>query len=307
MSHLKPLLYERVANLPSDFSPLSQPAMDYARGVVLCPPDYFDVVDVKNPFMAGMAGTIDRGAARREWEAMREAFARAGAEIVELAPLPGCEDMVFCANTAFLAVDERGAKTCVPSRMTFASRRAEVAPMLAWAASSGYRIAEAGEASLRFEGSGEVEVLVQGQWPKRRLIERFREGAVEGRPGCLLVASASFWEGVDVPGDALQLVIIDKLPFPPPGDPLVEARGQRLESQGRSPFNDYFVPEAAVALKQGAGRLIRRESDRGLLVVCDTRLAQMGYGKRLLAALPPMRRQRDEAEFEEALEQLAAQ
>ena len=158
----------------------------------------------------------------------------------------------------------------------------------------------------RFDGSGEIEVLVQGQWPKRRLIERFREGAVDGRPGCILVASASFWEGVDVPGDALQLVIIDKLPFPPPGDPLVEARGQRLESQGRSPFNEYFVPEAAVALKQGAGRLIRRETDQGLLVVCDTRLVQMGYGRRLLAALPPMRRLNDEAEFEEALERLAA-
>jgi ATP-dependent DNA helicase DinG len=157
----------------------------------------------------------------------------------------------------------------------------------------------------RLAGSGELEVLVQGQQPKRRLIERFREGAGEGRPGCILVASASFWEGVDVPGDALQLVVIDKLPFPPPGDPLVEARSQRLEAQGRSPFNDYFVPEAAVALKQGAGRLIRRESDRGVLVVCDTRLAQMGYGKRLLAALPPMRRLQDEAEFDEALNDLA--
>ncbi|HEX7888583.1 MAG TPA: ATP-dependent DNA helicase [Ramlibacter sp.] len=157
----------------------------------------------------------------------------------------------------------------------------------------------------RFEGSSEIEVLVQGQWPKRRLIERFREGASEGRPGCILVASASFWEGVDVPGDALQLVIIDKLPFPPPGDPLVEARGQRLESQGRSPFNEYFVPEAAVALKQGAGRLIRRETDQGLLVVCDTRLVQMGYGRRLLAALPPMRRLNDETEFDAALDALA--
>lgn len=157
----------------------------------------------------------------------------------------------------------------------------------------------------RFEGAGEIEVLVQGQWPKRRLIERFREGAGAGRPGCILVASASFWEGVDVPGEALQLVIIDKLPFPPPGDPLVEARGQRLESQGRSPFNEYFVPEAAVALKQGAGRLIRRETDQGLLVVCDTRLVQMGYGRRLLAALPPMRRLNDEAEFEDALARLA--
>ncbi|GAB3760290.1 ATP-dependent DNA helicase [Ramlibacter monticola] len=158
---------------------------------------------------------------------------------------------------------------------------------------------------MRFEDSGELEVLVQGQWTKRRLIERFREGAGPGRPGCVLVASASFWEGVDVPGDALQLVIIDKLPFPPPGDPLVEARSQRLEAQGRSSFNDYSVPEAAVALKQGAGRLIRRETDQGVLVVCDPRLVQMGYGRRLLAALPPMRRLNDEAAFEDALAALA--
>lgn len=158
----------------------------------------------------------------------------------------------------------------------------------------------------RFESSGEVEVLVQGQWPKRRLIERFREGAGSGGAGCVLVASASFWEGVDVPGDALQLVIIDKLPFPPPNDPLVEARTRRLEAEGRSPFNDYFVPEAAVALKQGAGRLIRRESDQGVLVVCDTRLATMGYGRRLLAALPPMRRLASAAEFDELLGSLAA-
>jgi ATP-dependent DNA helicase DinG len=157
------------------------------------------------------------------------------------------------------------------------------------------------ELQRRFDGTGEIEVLVQGQWPKRRLIERFREGAGEGRPGCILVASASFWEGVDVPGDALQLVVIDKLPFPPPGDPLVEARAQRLESQGRSAFNDYFVPEAAVALKQGAGRLIRRESDHGVLMVCDTRLLTMGYGRRLLAALPPMRRISSIEEFTEAL------
>ena len=164
-----------------------------------------------------------------------------------------------------------------------------------------------GEAlQARFEASGEVEVLVQGQWPKRRLIERFREGAGQGRAGCVLVASASFWEGVDVPGDALQLVIIDKLPFPSPNDPLVEARTRRLEASGRSPFNDYFVPEAAVALKQGAGRLIRRESDQGVLVVCDTRLATMGYGRRLLAALPPMRRLASAAEFDELLDSLAA-
>ncbi len=139
----------------------------------------------------------------------------------------------------------------------------------------------------QLEGSG-IEVLVQGEWPKRHLMTRFRDGAVNGEGGCVLVASATFWEGFDVPGDALQLVVIDKLPFPPPNDPLVEARSKRLEAQGRSPFNDYFVPEAVVALKQGAGRLIRTESDQGVLVLCDNRLVTTGYGRRLIAALPPM-------------------
>ncbi|MBP6896593.1 MAG: ATP-dependent DNA helicase [Pseudacidovorax sp.] len=156
---------------------------------------------------------------------------------------------------------------------------------------------------LRAAGS-DVDVLVQGEWPKRVLMERFRAGADAGATGCVLVASASFWEGFDAPGDVLQLVVIDKLPFPPPGDPLVEARTRRLESQGRSGFGDYSIPEAAVALKQGAGRLIRRESDRGVLVVCDTRLVSMGYGRRLLAALPPMRRLAAEADFEQALDDL---
>jgi ATP-dependent DNA helicase DinG len=163
------------------------------------------------------------------------------------------------------------------------------------------------------DGSG-IAVLVQGSAPKNELVERFRAagqpitstgpGAPTTTPGCVLVASASFWEGIDVPGNALQMVIIDKLPFPPPGDPLVEARAQKLEAEGRSPFNDYFVPEAAVSLKQGAGRLIRRETDCGILVVCDTRLVQMGYGKRLLNALPPMRRIFTTEEFDSALDAL---
>jgi ATP-dependent DNA helicase DinG len=133
-----------------------------------------------------------------------------------------------------------------------------------------------------------VQVLVQGQGSKRELMERFRLGDAEGGLGCVLVASATFWEGFDVPGDALQAVVIDKLPFPPPNDPVVQARSDRLTEQGRSPFKDYFLPEAAVSLKQGAGRLIRRETDRGVLVVCDTRLSTTGYGRRLMAALPPM-------------------
>jgi ATP-dependent DNA helicase DinG len=149
-----------------------------------------------------------------------------------------------------------------------------------------------------------LEILSQGQLPKRELLQRFRMGSLGGRKGCILVASASFWEGVDVPGDALQMVVIDKLPFPPPNDPLVEARSARLQVLGRSPFKDYFLPEAAVALKQGAGRLIRRESDKGILVVCDSRLTVMGYGRRLMAALPQMRKLNSEEEFELALEAL---
>lgn len=149
-----------------------------------------------------------------------------------------------------------------------------------------------------------LEVLVQGQSPKRRLMERFRTGSQDGQAGCILVASASFWEGFDVPGDALQLVVIDKLPFAPPDDPVMEARGQRLQAQGRSVFTDLALPEAAVTLKQGAGRLIRSETDRGILVVCDHRLTRKGYGMRLLSALPPMRRITGAEDFEAALQGL---
>ncbi len=155
-----------------------------------------------------------------------------------------------------------------------------------------------------FRGTAEIEVLVQGLMPKRVLVERFRRGASNGEKGCVLVASASFWEGIDFPGEALQLLVIDKLPFPPPHDPLVEARAKALESQGKNAFSDYFLPEAAVALKQGAGRLIRRETDEGILVVCDSRLASMGYGRRLLRALPPMARLTSEEELLSRLDHL---
>lgn len=154
------------------------------------------------------------------------------------------------------------------------------------------------------DDGGELQVLVQGDMPKRALIERFRSGSSNGEKGCVLVASASFWEGIDVPGEALQMVIIDKLPFPPPNDPLAEARARLLESQGRSAFSDYFLPEAAVALKQGAGRLIRRETDSGILVVCDSRLATMGYGKRLIKALPAMRRLASEEDLQAQIDAL---
>ncbi|OWQ93918.1 helicase [Roseateles aquatilis] len=151
------------------------------------------------------------------------------------------------------------------------------------------------------EGGHRIEVLVQGSMPKRQLLQQFVD-----QPASVLVGSASFWEGIDVPGDSLQCVVIDKLPFPPPNDPLVEARVTRLESEGRNPFMEYFVAEAAIALKQGAGRLIRTETDRGLLVVCDPRLAGSHYGRRLREALPPMTQVPDEATAQAWLAELRA-
>ncbi|RMX15335.1 ATP-dependent DNA helicase [Vandammella animalimorsus] len=151
-----------------------------------------------------------------------------------------------------------------------------------------------------------IEVLVQGDESKQRLMQRFRQPASATQHGRVLVASATFWEGFDVPGNALQLVVIDKLPFPPPHDPLVQARARRYESQGENAFARLFVPEAAIALKQGAGRLIRTETDKGILVLCDPRIVHKGYGRQLLANLPPMARMRSRSGFAEAVRRLAA-
>jgi ATP-dependent DNA helicase DinG len=149
-----------------------------------------------------------------------------------------------------------------------------------------------------------MDILVQGEHPKRELLERFTQVSASNRSPCILVASASFWEGIDIAGDALQLLVIDKIPFAPPDDPLVEARALALLEQGKNPFQFLHLPQAALALKQGAGRLIRSEADRGVLVVCDTRLKQMGYGRKLLAAMPPMRTLGNAQEFYAALDAL---
>jgi ATP-dependent DNA helicase DinG len=161
-------------------------------------------------------------------------------------------------------------------------------------------IAEALRERLALTGSP-MEVLVQGTQPRRTLMQHYGDGK-----GRVLLGSQSFWEGIDVPGDALQCVLIDKLPFPPPNDPLVEARVRQIEERGGNAFQEHFVAEAAIALKQGGGRLIRSETDRGLLVVCDPRMAQMPYGTRLRAALPPMQPLEDEAEAMAWLSELAS-
>jgi len=139
----------------------------------------------------------------------------------------------------------------------------------------------------------EFPLLVQGEGPRTELLERFRQLG-----NAVLIGSASFWEGVDVRGEALSLVVIDKLPFAPPDDPLLAARIERINHEGRNAFNEYQLPQAVIALKQGAGRLIRDEHDRGVLMICDPRLYSRGYGKRILASLPPMTLTRGIADVE---------
>ena len=128
-----------------------------------------------------------------------------------------------------------------------------------------------------------LPVLAQNDFPKAELLRRFVEAG-----NAVLVATASFWEGVDVKGHALRLVIIDKLPFAAPGDPVLDAKLDAIKQSGGNPFNDDQLPRAIVTLRQGVGRLIRDETDRGLLMLCDPRLKSKSYGRKVLASLPTM-------------------
>ncbi len=134
-------------------------------------------------------------------------------------------------------------------------------------------------------------LLLQGEGSRNELLTRFREHG-----NAVLLGSQSFWEGVDVRGEALSLVIIDKLPFAPPDDPVLAARIAQISKQGRNAFMEYQLPRTIITLKQGAGRLIRDETDRGVLMICDPRLISKPYGRRIWQSLPPMKRTRVEAE-----------
>ena len=143
-----------------------------------------------------------------------------------------------------------------------------------------------------FEAEGlDYPLLMQGEGSRTELLERFRKLG-----NAVLLGSQSFWEGVDVRGEALSLVIIDKLPFAPPDDPVLAARIEQINKQGRNAFMEYQLPHAIITLKQGAGRLIRDETDRGVLMICDPRLLSKSYGRRIWQSLPPMKRTRDLAE-----------
>ena len=144
----------------------------------------------------------------------------------------------------------------------------------------------------RLEDDGhELPLLLQGEGSKNDLLQRFRHLG-----NAVLVGSQSFWEGVDVRGEALSLVVIDKIPFAPPDDPVLAARIEQMRQQGRNPFMEYQLPRAVINVKQGAGRLIRDETDRGVLMICDPRLLSKPYGRRVWQSLPPMRRTRELSE-----------
>ncbi len=134
-------------------------------------------------------------------------------------------------------------------------------------------------------------LLVQGEGSRSELLERFR-----ALGNAVLIGSQSFWEGVDVRGEALSLVMIDKLPFAPPDDPVLAARIEKINAEGRNAFMEHQLPRAVISLKQGAGRLIRDEADRGVLMICDPRLISKSYGKRIWRSLPPMTRTREIAD-----------
>jgi len=144
------------------------------------------------------------------------------------------------------------------------------------------------EAASLLDGRLDYPMLVQGTAPRAELIDRFRRLG-----NAVLLGTASFWEGVDVRGEALSCVIIDRLPFASPGDPILQARVDSLRRRGGNPFRDHQLPRAVIALKQGAGRLIRDASDRGVLVVCDPRLLDRGYGRAFINSLPPMAQTRN--------------
>ncbi|MBS1140731.1 MAG: Helicase c2:DEAD/DEAH box helicase, N-terminal [Proteobacteria bacterium] len=134
----------------------------------------------------------------------------------------------------------------------------------------------------------DMPLLVQGEGSKNDLLQRFRHHG-----NSILVGSQSFWEGVDVRGEALSLVVIDKIPFAPPDDPVLSARIEQMKKDGRNAFMEYQLPRAVINVKQGAGRLIRDENDKGVLMMCDPRLISKPYGRRVWQSLPPMKRTRE--------------
>ena len=257
--------------------------------------------------MAVGASPIDLGALFRD-----RVFARVGAVVLTSATLTGGGGFKYLRSR--MGLEESGTvpvdELMVPSPFDYARSTLLYTPRdlpevadAAFTASAAARAAEliaitgggafvlcTSNRSMRaiaaaLRGKTPLPPLVQGDAPKLMLLRRFRADR-----NAVLVATMSFWEGVDVPGEALRLVIIDRIPFAVPSDPVVAARSAALEAAGVNPFVAYSVPEAAITLKQGFGRLIRSRSDRGIVAILDRRIRTRGYGTTLLAGLPPARR-----------------
>jgi ATP-dependent DNA helicase DinG len=152
-----------------------------------------------------------------------------------------------------------------------------------------YRTLSALEEALR--GTVPYTLFVQGDAPRAQLLREFREGE-----DTVLIGTGTFWEGIDVPGASLRCVIIDKLPFASPSDPVTSARIRALKERGEDPFFSYQLPEAVLALRQGVGRLLRRGDDYGVVALLDRRVATRGYGKTFRGNLPPMKWTRDRSD-----------
>jgi ATP-dependent DNA helicase DinG len=171
-------------------------------------------------------------------------------------------------------------------RPDFAERAATRARELVLACGGGAFVLCTSHRMLRvmrgaLEAEGDLRVLMQGDAPRTHLIDEFR-----AHGDAVLVATMSFWQGIDVPGSALRLVVIDKLPFASPGDPVTAARVEHLRERGLEPFASFQVPQAALLLRQGFGRLIRRKSDRGMVALLDRRVLRRSYGQVFLRSLP---------------------
>jgi ATP-dependent DNA helicase DinG len=298
------LVAERAAQLREDAARIVDPATARPGGAALSAKNQVTWVEVRPRMVVVGASPIDLGSLFRD-----RVFERVGAVVLTSATLTSGDGFGFLRSRMGLTgpvtvpVDELS----VPSPFDYARAAILYTPRdlpdasdPSFSASAAARIAELvaltrGGAfvlctsvrsmraiALCLRGRTPRPPLLQGDAPKLTLLRRFR---AEG--DAVLVATMSFWEGVDVPGDALRLVVIDKIPFAVPTDPVVAARCAALEEAGENPFSAYSVPQAAITLKQGFGRLIRSRTDRGIVAILDRRIRTRGYGSTLRRSLPP--------------------